>query len=95
MLLGIKGVDDPVAKSSVLEIPNLQSPQVPALMPLFLPLAHVEVSATIRTVLVLSKPVQETLIPFQFFEQNRNPFRNVKVGEPKGIKVCYRIIMEK
>ena len=72
LLLGHEGVDDAKLKPLVLQVPQLQPPQIPPLMPLRLPLADMEFRCAMRTKVVLGEPVQKAMVAFQFLQQDHN-----------------------
>ena len=88
-------VDNPIFESLVLQVPHLQTPEVPALVPLTELFAHMKIGRPVISEVVLREAIENVLISFQLLEQNPDSGGSYWSILPEFLKIGFGVPVDK
>jgi len=86
----IKGIHNSVANTLLVQLPYLQSPQIPPLALLGSPLGNMEALRSLGAKVMGGKCIKKCLISLDFLQQSIDGAGSVWVLVPERFKVCTR-----
>lgn len=90
-----KGIDNAVTESFILQIPNLQAPEISTFVPLLEPLADMKIGSAMSAIVMLCQTVEEVEVAFQLFKQRQQTGCCSWLACPKIFQIGLGIFVDK